>query len=334
MIQRVAPMGRMIPMSSIEEAKRVLRLEAEAVRVLADRVGPSFDRAVEMIMGCRGRVVVTGMGKSGLVGRKIAATLASVGTPALYIHPAEGGHGDIGMITRGDVAIALSRSGETEEVLAMLPAVKRLGVPLITLTGRADSTLARESEVVLDVSVTEEACEMDLVPTTSTTAALAMGDALSIAVLKRRGLGPKDYAMFHPAGSLGRKLILRVEDIMRRGPEVATVKSGAAVREAIIEMTEKKVGATCIVDEQGRLAGIMTDHDLRRILAKDNVDVGRMKVDEHMTATPLTVRPEMLVAEAIRLTETKSVSVLPVVDANRVVVGLIHLHDLLRSGAA
>ncbi len=324
----------MNPMSSIDEAKRVLKLEADAVRALADRVGPEFDRAVEMVMACRGRVIVTGMGKSGLVGRKIAATLASVGTPALYIHPAEGGHGDIGMMTSGDVAIALSRSGETEEVLAMLPALKRLGVPLIALTGRKDSTLAKESEVVLDVSVTEEACEMDLVPTTSTTAALAMGDALAIAVLKRRGLGPEDYAMFHPAGSLGRRLLLRVGDIMRSGAEVARVPSGATVREAILEMTAKKVGATCVVDAQGRLAGILTDHDLRRILARDAVDVGRMAVDDHMTRTPMTIRPETLVAEAIRVTEAKSISVIPVVDGSMVVVGLIHLHDLLRSGVA
>src|SRR6185503_4709197 len=203
-------------MSSLEEAKRVLRVEAEAVLGMQERLGASFERAVEALLGCKGRVVVTGMGKSGLIGRKIASTLSSIGTPALYLHPAESGHGDLGMLAAGDVVIALSRGGETAEVLGMLPAVKRLGVPLIALTGAMASTLAREADMVLDVSVKEEACEMDLVPTSSTTAALAMGDALAVAVLKRRGLTREDYAQFHPSGSLGRRLLLRVQDIMRR----------------------------------------------------------------------------------------------------------------------
>ncbi len=321
-------------MSSLEDAKRVLRLEAEAILGVQERLGPSFDAAVEAVLACRGRVVVTGMGKSGIIGRKIAATLASIGTPALYIHPAEGGHGDIGMIARGDLAIALSRSGETAEVLAMLPALKRLGVPLVALTGVAASTLGREAEIVLDVSVREEACDMDLVPTSSTTAALALGDALAVAVLKRRGLTPEDYAQFHPAGALGRRLLLRVADIMRQGDEVARVTRGTPVREAILEMTRKKVGATCVVEADGTLAGILTDHDLRRILARDGVDLARLPVEESMTASPLSVGPDMLVAAAIRLTETRSISVLPVVDAARRLVGLVHLHDLLRSGVA
>ncbi len=321
-------------MSSIEEAKRVLRLEAAAINELAGRVGPAFDRAVELVLGCKGRVVVTGMGKSGLVGRKIAATLASVGTPAVFVHSAESGHGDIGMCARGDVAIAISRSGETAEVVGVVPSLKRLGIALIAFTGRLDSTLAKESEVVLDVSVSEEACEMDLVPTTSTTAALAMGDALAVAVLKRRGLTPEDYAKFHPSGSLGRRLLLRVSDIMRSGADIAVVKSGATLREAIVEMTAKKVGATCVIASGGRLAGILTDHDLRKALAKDGLNIGTATVDTVMTVAPLTIRPEMLVAEAVRITETRSVSVLPVVDGAGVAVGLVHLHDLLRSGAA
>ncbi len=312
----------------------MLRLEAAAINELAGRIGPSFDRAVELVLGCKGRVVVTGMGKSGLVGRKIAATLSSVGTPAVFVHSAESGHGDIGMCARGDVAIAISRSGETAEVVGVLPALKRLGIPLIAFTGRAESTLAKESEVVLDVAVSEEACEMDLVPTTSTTAALAMGDALAVAVLKRRGLTPEDYAKFHPAGALGRRLLLRVSDIMRSGGDIAVVKSGATLREAIVEMTAKKVGATCVVRGDGGLAGILTDHDLRRALAKDGLDLATAKVDGVMTVAPLTIRPEMLVAEAVRITETRSVSVLPVVDGAGRAVGLVHLHDLLRSGAA
>src|ERR1044071_204684 len=243
-------------MSMQEEARRVLTLEGEAVLALRDRVGPSFDRALELVLGCRGRVVVTGMGKSGLIGRKIAATLASVGSPAMFVHPAEGGHGDIGMLARGDCAIAISRSGETVEVLGLVPPLKRLGVPIIAMTGRVGSPLALEADAVLDVGVREEACEMDLVPTASTTAALAMGDALAVAVLKHRGWTSEDYAQVHPAGALGRRLLLRIEDIMRRGPEVATVARGSSMREAIVEMTAKKVGATCVVERDGRLAGI------------------------------------------------------------------------------
>lgn len=321
-------------MSSIEDGKKVLRMEAEAVLGVEARIGETFDRAVDAVLGCRGRVVVTGMGKSGLIGRKIASTLSSIGTPALYLHPAEGGHGDLGMIARGDVAVALSRSGETAEVLAMLPAFKRLGVPVIALTGVPGSTLGREAEMVLDVSVREEACDMDLVPTSSTTAALALGDALAVAVLKRRGLTPEDYAKFHPSGSLGRRLLLRVEDIMRRGADIAKVGRGTPVREAILEMTQKKVGATCVVEPDGTLAGILTDHDLRKILAREGVDLARLPVEQTMTAKPTCVRPEMLVAEAVRVTETKSISVLPVVDAAGQLVGIVHLHDLLRSGAA
>jgi arabinose-5-phosphate isomerase len=320
--------------SSRDEARRVLRLEADAVRALADRVGEAFDRAVELVLACRGRVVVTGMGKSGIIGRKLAATLASVGSPSVFVHPAEGGHGDIGMVARGDCAIALSRSGETAEILAILPALKRLGIPLVALTGRPGSTLAREADVVLDVSVSEEACEMDLVPTTSTTAALAMGDALAIAVLKRRGLTAEDYAQFHPAGSLGRRLLLRVSDIMRRGADIASVRAGAPLQEAILEMTAKRVGATFVTDEDGRLLGVMTDHDLRRTLSAGDADLRSLTVDHAMTRAPLTIQPGALVAEAIRLTETRSVSVLPVVDADGRVVGLVHLHDLLRSGVA
>jgi arabinose-5-phosphate isomerase len=238
------------------------------------------------------------------------------------------------MIARGDCAIAISRSGETEELLAILPALKRLGIPLISLTGGSSSTLARESNFVLDVSVREEACEMDLVPTASTTAALAMGDALAVAALKRRGLQPEDYAMFHPAGSLGKRLLLRVGDIMRRGDEIAKVSRDTPLRDAIIEMSRKKMGATCVVDAGGTLEGIVTDHDLRRALAGEGCDIARVRVGDVMTVSPLAVGPDMLVAEAIRMTEDKRVSVLPVVGPGRVLAGIVHLHDLLRSGAA
>ncbi|MEK7766830.1 MAG: KpsF/GutQ family sugar-phosphate isomerase [bacterium] len=318
--------------NSQDEARRVLRIEAEAVAALAGRIGPSFDRAVEALLACRGRVVVMGMGKSGLIGRKIAATLASVGTPALFVHPAEGGHGDIGMLARGDCVLALSRSGETAELLAILPSLKRLGVPIVLLTGVPGSTMGRAADVALDVSVAEEACDMDLVPTASTTAALAMGDAIAVAVLKRRGLTPEDYARFHPAGALGRRLLLRVEDIMRSGAEVPRVGAGTSLREAILEMTAKKVGAACVVDAAGRLGGVLTDHDLRKALARDGTDVARVKVGDFMTVAPLAVPRDMLVAEAVRLTETRRVSVLPVVEGDGTLAGIVHLHDLLRAG--
>lgn len=320
-------------MSSQDEARRVLRIEADAVRAVADRVGPSFDAAVEAVLACRGRVVVMGMGKSGLIGRKIAATLASIGTPALFVHPAEGGHGDIGMVARGDLAVAVSRSGETDELLAVLPALKRLGVPLLVLTGASGSTLAKEAAAVLDVSVAEEACEMDLVPTASTTASLAMGDALAVAVLKRRGLTPEDYALLHPAGSLGRRLLLRVADIMRKDGEVPRVTAEATLQEAILEMTAKKLGATCVVDADGRLAGLLTDHDLRKALAgASGADVLATPVRALMTVAPLAIGPDMLVAEAIRLTEARRVSVLPVAGPDRRLAGIVHLHDLLGAG--
>ncbi len=320
--------------SSLAEAKRVLEIEAQAILGLREHLGPPFDQAVGAVLECRGRVVVAGMGKSGLIGRKIAATFSSIGTPALFIHPAEGGHGDIGMLARGDCALAISRSGETAEVLAMLPSLKRLGIPLIAMTAVCASTLAKESDIVLNVSVKEEACDMDLVPTASTTATLALGDALAVAVLKARGLTPEDYAVLHPAGSLGRRLLLRVGDIMRSGDEAARVPGGASLRETILEMTAKKMGATCVVDNQGRLLGILTDHDLRRVLARDGADINRIQVNDVMTTAPLTVTKEMLVAAAIRLTETRQVSVLPVVDPDRSLVGIVHLHDLLRSGVA
>jgi len=321
-------------MSSIDEAKRVFDIEAAAVTGLKAKLSGSFDRAVDAIMACRGRVVVIGMGKSGLIGRKIAATLASIGTPAIFVHPAEGGHGDIGMIARGDCSIAISRSGETSELLAILPALKRIGVTLISLTGCANSTLARESDMVLDVSVEEEACDMDLVPTASTTAALAMGDALAVAALKRRGLKPEDYAKFHPAGSLGKRLLLRVGDIMRRGDEVARVTRDSPLKDAIIEMSSKKMGATCVVDAAGRLEGIVTDHDLRRALTREGCDISKATAGQVMTVKPLAVGPDMLVAEAIRLTEERRVSVLPVTEPDHTLAGIVHLHDLLRSGAA
>jgi arabinose-5-phosphate isomerase len=319
-------------MSSIEEAKRVLKVEADALMSLRGRVGVEFDQAVEAIMACRGRVVVSGMGKSGLVGRKVAATLASLGTPALFLHPAEGVHGDIGMLARGDCVLAISRSGETAEMLALLPSIKRLGLGLISMTGVCASTLAKESTVVLDVSVDEEACPMDLAPTASTTAALALGDALAIAVFQRRGLTEDDYALLHPAGSLGRRLLLRVSDIMRSGTDIARVPPGTSIRDAILEMTAKKVGATCVTGADGKLLGILTDHDLRRALAGDAVDIRTAKVDAFMTKSPLSARPDMLAAEAVALTEKKSVSVLPVVDSSGILAGLIHLHDLLRAG--
>ncbi|HXY62205.1 MAG TPA: KpsF/GutQ family sugar-phosphate isomerase, partial [Nitrospirota bacterium] len=249
---------------SIEQAKKVLRIEAEAVAALADRIDDSFDKAVQMILNCEGRVVVTGMGKSGLIGKKIAATLASTGTPALFLHPAEGIHGDLGMVTRGDTVIALSNSGETDELSRMLPSLKRLGIGIIALTGNVDSTLAKNSDVVINVGVKEEACPLGLAPTASTTAALAMGDALAVALLDKRGFKEEDFACFHPGGALGKKLLLRVQDLMHTGDDVPVVTETTLIKDAIFVISSKKMGVTAVVNTSGKLVGVISDGDLRR----------------------------------------------------------------------
>lgn len=320
-------------------AERVLQLEAEAVQALIARLDERFDRAVDVLLGCSGRVIVTGMGKSGLIGRKVAATLASTGTPAYFLHPAEGVHGDLGMVARGDIVLALSNSGETDELLAILPRLKRLGIPIVLLTGHPQSTLARQSEVVLDVAVTEEACPMNLAPTSSTTAALAMGDALAMAVLDQRGLRPEDFAAVHPRGHLGWRTLVRVADLMHTGPEVPRVSADALMKDVIVEMTDKRLGMTTVVDDDGRLLGVITDGDLRRAhlraepIANLTAAALATQRDFHRDADPVakTIGPEELAAKALGIMESRTITSLVIVDRERRPVGIIHMHDILRA---
>ncbi len=315
----------------INDAKKVLKIEADAISALIDRVGDGFVKAVELILACKGRVVVTGMGKSGLIGKKIAATLASTGTPALFLHPAEGIHGDLGMVTRGDIIIAISNSGTTDEIVKLLPVFKRLSVPVIAMTGGLNSQLAKSADAVIDVGVAEEACPLGLAPTASTTATLAMGDAIAITLLEARGFKEEDFACFHPGGALGRKLILRVEDLMHTGGEVPRVKTGTGMREALFEITSKKLGITSVVDEQGRLFGVITDGDLRRYLEK-SVDLFDKTAGELASRNPKTIARDALAAKAVAIMEEFSITSLLVLDEQDRPEGIIHLHDLLKAG--
>jgi arabinose-5-phosphate isomerase len=317
----------------IARGRRVLATEAQAVAALEHRLDGAFARACELLLSCRGRVVVTGIGKSGHVGNKIAATLASTGTPAFFLHPAEAIHGDMGMITAGDVVIALSNSGETTELLTMLPLLKRLDVALIALTGNGVSTLSRYATVTLDASVPAEACPLNLAPTASTTAALALGDALAIAVLEARGFTEEDFARSHPGGSLGRRLLLHVEDVMRKGDDLPRVGPDTMLSAGLLEMSRKGLGMTTIVDEHDHVLGIFTDGDLRRALDRQ-VDIHRTPMREVMTAGGKVAEPRMLAAEAVHLMETYRITSLPVVlpDEGRRLVGALNVHDLLRAG--
>jgi arabinose-5-phosphate isomerase len=314
-----------------DRGRRVLRIEAEAILGLIPRLDERFDRAVRILLDCRGRVALTGMGKSGSVAQKIASTLASTGTPAFFLHPAEGGHGDLGMLVRGDVLIAVSNSGETDELIELLPAIKRLGLKLIALVGDPASTLARQSDVAIDVSVAEEACPMGLAPTASTTAALAMGDALAVALLEERGFTEQDFALLHPAGSLGRRLLWRVQDLMHAGQQIPRVSEDALMRDAIAEISQKKLGMTAVVDGAGRLTGIITDGDLRRALQK-GMDLLQRRVKECMTANPKTIDRESLAAKALEMMERHAITSLLIVDVEGRPEGVIHLHDLLKAG--
>jgi len=317
--------------SLLRLARQVLKTEADAITALSPRLDEHFTEACRLLLACRGRVVVMGMGKSGHVANKIAATLASTGTPAFYVHPGEASHGDMGMITGEDVVLILSNSGETAELIIILPLIKRLGVKLVALTGHADSTLAKAADVNLDVSVTQEACPLNLAPTASTTAALAMGDALAVSLLSTRGFTEEDFARSHPGGSLGRRLLLRVQDIMHTGETVPTVAEGALLSRALVEMTRKGLGMTAIVDKKNHVAGIFTDGDLRRTLEKE-IDVHRTKIDEVMTRHCTTVMPEILAGEALHLMESRKFNALLVVDTSGVLVGALNMHDLLRAG--
>ncbi|MFP4154277.1 MAG: SIS domain-containing protein [Halothiobacillaceae bacterium] len=315
----------------IDLGRSVLRAESDAVRALADRVDQQFVDACNLLYACSGRVVVTGMGKSGHVGGKIAATLASTGTPAFFVHPGEASHGDLGMVTAEDILLVLSNSGETAEILALLPGIKRLGLPMVALTGRAGSTLAEAATVHLDVSVDREACPLNLAPTTSTTAALAMGDALAVALLDARGFTPEDFARAHPGGALGRRLLLHVEDIMHRDDRIPRVPSSALLRNALLEITSKGLGMTCVVDSEDRLLGIFTDGDLRRVLDRD-VSVLDCPIEQVMTRDPQTCPPQMLAAEALGLMESRKINALVVIDTRGRVAGALNMHDLLHAG--
>ncbi|GHE32098.1 KpsF/GutQ family sugar-phosphate isomerase [Vulcaniibacterium thermophilum] len=311
--------------------RRVFEIERDALAAVAARIDGAFTAACRLILEARGRVVCTGMGKSGHVARKIAATLASTGTPAFYMHPGEAGHGDLGMVTDADIVLALSNSGESDEVLMLLPVLKRQGNRLIAMTGRPGSTLAREADVHLDVTVPAEACPLALAPTASTTAALAMGDALAVALLEARGFTADDFARSHPAGALGRRLLLHIADVMHSGDAVPRVRADASVSEALVEMTRKRLGMTAVVDDDGRLLGLYTDGDLRRSLDDENLDLRNTRIAEVMTRAPKTIGADALAVEAARLMETHKISGLLVVDAERRVVGALNIHDLLRA---
>ncbi|HMA10867.1 MAG TPA: KpsF/GutQ family sugar-phosphate isomerase [Steroidobacteraceae bacterium] len=315
----------------IAAGRRALEIESRAVAQLLPRVDDAFVRACELCLAARGRVVVSGLGKSGLVGHKIAATLASTGTPAFFLHAAEASHGDLGMVMRGDVLLAISNSGETPELLALLPPLRRLGVPVIAMTGQPGSTLAREAGVCLDVSVAEEACPLNLAPTASTTAVIAMGDALATALLEARGFTSEDFARAHPGGTLGRKLLLHVGDVMRRGDDLPRVPATATVEQGLVEMSRKGLGMTAVVDAAGSLVGVFTDGDLRRALDR-GVDLRGSTMQSAMTPRPRSITPGELAAEAVNRMQEHRITALLVVDAEGQLVGALNIHDLLRAG--
>ncbi len=326
---------KLLPAEELERlqelGRAVVRHETAAVQSLEDRIDQGFARACGFMLACQGRIVVLGMGKSGHIGHKIAATLASTGSPAFFVHPGEASHGDLGMITAQDVVLALSNSGETAELLTILPLIKRLGVPLITLTGNRDSNLAREADVNLDVSVEQEACPLNLAPTSSTTAALVMGDALAIALLEARGFTEADFAKSHPGGILGRRLLLHIGDIMHSGPAVPQVNSDASLRDGLMEMTAKGLGMTVVVDHDGTVIGIYTDGDLRRTLDQ-GIDIHNCGISEVMTSPCQMAQADMLAAEALQIMQKKKINGIPIVDTNKRLIGALNMHDLLRAG--
>jgi arabinose-5-phosphate isomerase len=315
----------------VKSAQAVIATEACAIQALHERIDANFLRACQLMFECPGRVIVSGMGKSGHVARKIAATLASTGTPAFFVHPGEASHGDLGMITQKDVVLALSNSGETDELLTILPLIKRQGIPLIAMSGNNGSSLARLADVHLDTSVPAEACPLGLAPTSSTTAALVMGDALAIALLEARGFTDEDFARSHPAGSLGRQLLLKISDVMHTGAQIPAVAPGVSLTETLVEMTRKGLGMTAIIDDEQRLLGVFTDGDLRRAVDDDDIDLRTTPVLRLMTAQPKTITADKLAVEAARLMEAHKIHALLVVDADKRVVGALNIHDLLRA---
>jgi arabinose-5-phosphate isomerase len=325
---RVAtPKGR----SSLEVGRRVLDIEARAVQALIQRLDGGFSKAVDLLYACKGKVVVSGMGKSGLIGQKIAATMASTGTPSFFLHPAEGLHGDLGMLARGDVLIAISNSGETQEILQLLPFMERMAIPVVAIVGRMGSTLAKNSDVALDVSVAEEACPMGLAPTASTTATLAMGDALAVALLEKRGFKEQDFAQFHPGGTLGRRLLVKVRDVMHAGVELPQVQETVSASVALLEMSAKKLGMTTVVDRAGSLVGVITDGDLRRFVQQGG-DFSKGTAGSLASRHPKLIGADELAAKAVEMMERYSITTLVVAENATHIIGVVHLHDLLKHG--
>ncbi len=315
----------------INRAKKVLKIETDALSALIKRIDKNFVNAIEILYNCKGRVVVSGMGKSGIIAKKIAATLSSTGTPALYLHPAEGIHGDLGMVTRDDVVIAISNSGETPEIVSLVPFLKRFGVKLIVMAGREKSTLTKMGDVTINVGVKEEACPFNLVPTASTTAALAMGDALSVALLEKRGFNKEKFALFHPGGSIGKKLILKVSDIMHKDKDIPVVAENTLMKDLIFVMTSKKLGIATVVNKNKKLVGVFTDGDLRRLLESET-NIFQKRAGDVMIKRPKTMTADTLAAKAVQVMERHSITALPVVDKKNNIEGIIHLHDLLKIG--
>lgn len=315
----------------IKRAKDVLRIERDAIHNLLNRIGREFNEVVELLYNTRGRVIVTGMGKPGFIAQKISATFSSTGTPSLYLHPAEALHGDLGRVTKEDTVVVFSNSGETEEVIKLLPVIKKIGAKLVALVGNRNSTLAKNSDFVLDVTVKKEACSLGLAPTASTTAMLAMGDALAVALIDRRGFKVEDFALYHPGGNLGKRLLLKVEDIMRRGDANPVVDENILVKDVLLEITRARAGAACVVNRSGRLVGIFTDGDLRRHI-ESNPNVVSLKVKDVMTRTPKIIEKHKLAVEALQILKSKKIDEVPVVDKNHRPIGLLDVQDLLKAG--
>ena len=315
----------------LDKAREVIRIEAEAVAALENRIDAKFERAVDLLFNCKGRVIVSGIGKSGIIAQKIAATLSSTGTAAIFLHAAEAAHGDLGMVMLGDVVICISKSGSTEEFYTLVPTLKRLGTPIIAMTGNQHSPLAERAEVVIDISVEKEACPHDLAPTASTTAALAMGDALAVALVEKRHFSREDFALRHPAGTLGKKLLLRIDDVMYAGEKIAMVNEGSTLDEVIFEISRKRFGGTCVVAADGKLAGIITDGDLRRLL-KNRQAIEGLTAREIMTRHPKTVHVETMAAQVLEIMEEHNILQMVIVDAEHRPQGMVHLHDLLKVG--
>ncbi len=315
----------------IEKGRQVIRIEAQSVAALIDKINGSFAQAVQIIFEAKGRIIVTGMGKSGIIARKIVATMNSTGTPAIFLHPSDAVHGDLGMVRGEDVVICISKSGDTQEIRQLIPMFKRIGVPVISMLGTLNSPIGKESDVVLDISVAEEACPLDLAPTSSTTATLVMGDALAITLLEKRNFSKEDFAMFHPGGNLGKRLLLKIEELMTSGTHVPKVSLSTSLKDSILEMTTKRLGATCVVDEKGKLCGIITDGDLRRLL-QGTTDVSAVTADQVMTRKPKTILLGALAATALREMENFNITQLIIVDEEHHPVGMVHLHDLVKAG--